>query len=88
MLTLLRGMRALLSDRRIARDFAQGQFATLKAIAELCRTQVAVDEATDFSPIQLACIAALIDPAMEAFIACGDYNQRITAWGSHSSAAA
>ena len=86
LLTLLRGMRALLSDRRIARDFAQGQFATLKAIQELCRTQVAVDEATDFSPIQLACIAALCDPAMEAFIACGDFNQRITAWGSHSGA--
>jgi DNA helicase IV len=84
LLALLRGMRALLSDRRIAREFAQGRFATLKTIQELYRTQVAVDEATDFSPIQLACTAALCDPSAESFVACGDFNQRITEWGSRT----
>jgi DNA helicase IV len=78
-------MRTLLSDRRIARDFAQGRFPTLHTIQELYRTQVAVDEATDFSPIQLACMAALSDPSAEAFVVCGDFNQRITEWGSRTS---
>ena len=43
-----------------------------------------VDEATDFSPIQLACMGALSSPGIESFFACGDFNQRITAWGSRS----
>jgi DNA helicase IV len=77
-------MRTLLSDRRIARDFAEGRFPTLNTIQELYRTQVAVDEATDFSPIQLACMAALSDPSAESFVACGDFNQRITEWGSRT----
>jgi DNA helicase IV len=79
-------MRALLGDRRIARDFAQGRYATLKPVQELFRTQVAVDEATDFSPVQLACMAALCDPLTQSFVACGDFNQRITEWGSRSTA--
>jgi transcriptional regulator with XRE-family HTH domain len=86
LLAILRGMRSLLGDRRIARDFAQEKFLTLKAIQDLYKTQVAVDEATDFSPVQLACMAALCDPATESFVACGDFNQRITEWGSRSSA--
>lgn len=86
LLAFLRGMRGLLSDRRIARDFAQDRFAALRIIQGLYRTQVAVDEATDFSPVQLACMAALCDPSTESFIACGDFNQRITEWGSRSNA--
>jgi hypothetical protein len=54
LLAFLRGMRILLSDRRIARDFAPGRFPTLNTIQELYGTQVAVDEATDFAPIQFA----------------------------------
>jgi superfamily I DNA/RNA helicase len=84
LLCILRGMRSLLGDRRIARDFAQDRFATLKAIQALYKTQVVVDEATDFSPVQLACMAALCDPSTESFVACGDFNQRITEWGSRS----
>jgi flagellar biosynthesis GTPase FlhF len=86
LLALLRGMRSLLGDRRIARDFAQGRYATLKPAQELYRTQVAVDEATDFSPIQLACMAAICDPSTQSFVACGDFNQRVTEWGSRSTA--
>ena len=84
LLALLRGMRGLLADRRIAREFAQGRYAALNTARELYRTQVAVDEATDFSPIQLACMAALCDPLAQSFLVCGDFNQRITEWGSRS----
>lgn len=84
LLALMRGMRGLLADRRIAREFTQGGHATLRTMHDLFRTQVAVDEATDFSPVQLACMAALSDPAANAFVACGDFNQRIAEWGSRS----
>jgi hypothetical protein len=86
LLAFLRGMRGLLADRRIARDFTHDRFLVLQIIQGLYRTQVAVDEATDFSPVQLACMAALCDPSTESFIACGDFNQRITEWGSRSNA--
>lgn len=84
LLAIMRGMRALLQDRRIFRDFEQGRHPTLESMGGLFRTQVAVDEATDFSPVQLACMNALTDPATNAFVACGDFNQRITEWGSRS----
>jgi len=84
LLALLWGMRALLRERRIARAFAGGSYAMLKPAYERSQTQIAVDEATDFSPIQLACMAALCDPSTQSFVACGDFNQRITEWGSRS----
>ena len=52
-------------------------------VLSLNRTQILVDEATDFSPIQLACMGALGDPAARSS-ACGDFNQRITDWGTRS----
>jgi DNA helicase IV len=82
LLALLRGMRGLLEDRRIARDVAR--YTALRPIQNLYKTQVAVDEATDFSAIELACMAALCDPAAQSFVACGDFNQRITEWGSRT----
>jgi len=84
LLALLRRTRSLLADRRIAREFAQARYGVLKQANDLYRTQVAVDEATDFSPIQLACMMALSDPATRSFIGCGDFNQRITDWGTRS----
>jgi hypothetical protein len=84
LLAVLRGMRSLLADRRIGREFAEGRHSTLKTMRDLFRNQICVDEATDFSPIQLACMAAMCDPATQSFVACGDYNQRITEWGSRS----
>lgn len=86
LLALLRAGRSMLEDRRIARAFSQGEYRPLDPIRELFRTQVVVDEATDFSPVQLACMAQLSDPAVNAFVACGDFNQRITSWGSRSEA--
>ena len=58
--------------------------ATLARVEELYRTQVFVDEATDFSPIQLACMASLAHPRTRSFFACGDFNQRVTTWGTRS----
>ena len=45
-----------------------------------------MDEATDFSPIQLASMAALAHPRLRSFFACGDFNQRLTTWGTRSAA--
>ena len=86
LLALLKAGRSMLEDRRIARAFAQGEYRPLAPIRELYRTQVVVDEATDFSPVQLSCMAQLCDPAANSFVACGDFNQRITSWGSRSDA--
>ena len=43
-----------------------------------------MDEATDFSSIQLACMAVLARPGTRSFFACGDFNQRLTNWGTRS----
>jgi DNA helicase IV len=59
-------------------------FNTLRTVRSLYRSQIVVDEATDFSPLQLACMAQLADPAIESFVACGDFNQRVTVWGTRS----
>lgn len=82
LLAILRTGRAFQQDRRVARTGAEGIFAPLAPIYSLHRNQILVDEATDFSPIQLACMAALCDPAALSFVACGDFNQRITEWGA------
>jgi DNA helicase IV len=81
---MLGNARNVLRDVRISNNVDQGSYAILKTVQELFRTQIVVDEATDFSPIQLACMAALCDPAANSFFACGDFNQRITVWGTRS----
>ena len=57
--------------------------ATLERLQNLYRTQVLVDEVSDFSPIQLSCMAALARPGIQSFFACGDFNQCLTSWGTH-----
>lgn len=86
LLARLRSAAALLGDRRVAANIADSRYDALKSVIDLYRTQIAVDEATDFSPIQLACMAALADPASRSFTACGDFLQRITSWGTRSRA--
>ncbi len=44
-------------------------------------TQVLVDEAPDFSAVELACMLELSHPAFRSFFACGDVRQRVTRWG-------
>jgi DNA helicase IV len=56
----------------------------LDAVAGLRRNQVLVDEATDFSPVQLACMASLASPATVSLFLSGDFNQRLTRWGCRS----
>lgn len=84
LLGMLRAGRMLLAESRIASVVDEASITSLQAVRELFRTQVVVDEATDFSPVQLACMSALCDPATNAFVACGDFNQRITNWGARS----
>jgi len=43
--------------------------------------RVLVDEAIDFSPVQLACMMELATPGIKSFFACGDANQSVTSWG-------
>jgi DNA polymerase III delta prime subunit len=84
LLCVMRAASSLLQDRTILRNIDDPAFGLLKEFASGVRNQVMVDEATDFSPVQLACMGALATPGIQSFFACGDFNQRITAWGSRS----
>lgn len=57
------------------------KIATLESIKDRYVTQILVDEATDFSPVQLACMLELAHPTFRSFFACGDVLQRVTRWG-------
>lgn len=65
-------------------DLDNKAWTLLRNYLEIFRNQILVDEATDFSPIQLACMAALAHPRLKSFFACGDFNQRVTSWGTRS----
>lgn len=84
LLAMLRNAGMLLSDRTLMRQIGDSPPPILEAIRGLQRNQILVDEATDFSPIQLGCMAALSNPRTKSFFACGDFNQRLTLWGSRS----
>lgn len=83
-LAMLRTARELLRDPQIVRRLDDRMPVIVQDIASLHRNQVLVDEATDFSPVQLACMAALVDLRTESFFAIGDFNQRLTKWGTRS----
>ena len=55
-----------------------------KSLFKEYRNQILVDEATDFSPIQLACMLELSNQKIRSFFACGDFNQRITRYGTQT----
>jgi hypothetical protein len=84
LLCAMRAASSLLQDRAIHRNIDDPPYVLLKDYMGIVRNQVMVDEATDFSPVQLACMGALASPEIRSFFACGDFNQRITAWGSRS----
>lgn len=84
LLCVMRTASSLLQDRTIQRNIDDPAYAQLNDYMGVVRNQVMVDEATDFSPVQLACMGALASPGVQSFFACGDFNQRITAWGSRS----
>lgn len=83
-LSSLRAAGDMLARSSLARRTDEPFWAPLKTVQDLYRHQILVDEATDFSPIQLACMAALAHPQLRSFFACGDFNQRLTTWGSRS----
>jgi hypothetical protein len=85
LLAILRASGNLLSKPTVLRNIDSPAWSSLRSTLELYQNQILVDEATDFSPIQIACMAALAHPQMRSFFACGDFNQRLTTWGSRSS---
>src|SRR5690554_4217799 len=84
LLAILRAAGDLISRPNVQRDINSPAWSALQPILGHYRNQVLVDEATDFSPIQLACMAALAHPRLRSFFACGDFNQRLTTWGARS----
>lgn len=84
LLAHLRAAGDMLGRLTIARRVDEPFWSALQTVQGLYKHQILVDEATDFSPIQLACMAALAHPQLRSFFACGDFNQRLTTWGSRS----
>ena len=73
----------ILGMLRNSRIVAQNMPGTswLEAIEDRRLMQVFVDEATDFSAVQLACMAELSHRRLRALFASGDFRQRITPTG-------
>lgn len=84
LLTFLRLARKLYDRRSVQRALGSSSWEALSNIVYRFKNQILVDEAADFSPIQLACMAALANPKINSFIACGDFNQRLTTWGART----
>lgn len=84
LLAILRAAGDLISRPDVLRDIDSPAWSSLQPILGHYRNQILVDEATDFSPIQLASMAALAHPRLRSFFACGDFNQRLTTWGARS----
>ena len=84
LLAILRAAGDLISRPNVQRDIESPAWSSLQSILGHYRNQILVYEATDFSPIQLACMAALAHPRLRSFFACGDFNQRLTTWGARS----
>lgn len=77
-LLMLRNCRTLLSQSFIERELDAPRYESLRNLASLFKSQIMVDEATDFSMLQLACMESLTTLKSRSFFACGDFNQRIT----------
>lgn len=84
LLATLKASNQLIDRRNIQRAIDNPQWAPLKNVMSCYRHQILVDEATDFSPLQLACMNALAHPRTRSIFACGDFNQRLTTWGVRS----
>ncbi|AEI78631.1 UvrD/Rep helicase family protein [Cupriavidus necator N-1] len=84
LLAILRAAGDLIGRPNVQRDIDNPAWSALKPIVGHYRNQILVDEVTDFSPIQLACMAALAHPRLRSFFACGDFNQRLTTWGART----
>lgn len=83
-LSMLRSAAELLGDGRIRRRLHEPAYDSANAFRNIQRNQIIVDEAPDFSPVQLACMRALAGKPIDSFFACGDFNQRVTEWGTRN----
>ena len=83
-LATLKTARILMQDSAIKRKLDGAGYELLQLIKSHYRNQILVDEATDFSPLQLAAMENLTSLETQSFFACGDFNQRITSWGTRS----
>ena len=84
LLAILKAAKELLAVAEVQRDLQDPFWSALGKVYDSTRNQIFADEATDFSPVQLSCMSALSHPATRSFFACGDFNQRVTAWGTRS----
>ena len=84
LLAILRGAKELMAETEVRHNLQEPFWSALGKVHASYRNQVFADEATDFSPVQLACMSALSHPIAHSFFACGDFNQRVTAWGTRS----
>ena len=72
----------LLRLRRAVPSFRQSGKSNLSEVFDSSlREIIAVDEATDFSPIQLACMAMAANPDYDCVTLSGDLMQRMTDYG-------
>jgi hypothetical protein len=71
----------LLGSPRVRGNLSQGNLQVIAPLVAEFRNQVIVDEATDFSPLQLRAMARLATPGIRSFFACGDFNQRLSRHG-------
>lgn len=81
LLLILQNARELLSQNFVSRNLEVAKFTALNDFSGLLKNQIMVDEATDFSVLQLACMRLLSSLKTNSFFACGDFNQRITRQG-------
>lgn len=79
LVALQAGNRAFGQNRRRLVD--PGLPGWLQSLRARFTVQVFVDEATDFSAVQLACTLLLTHPGLRSWFACGDFRQRITPHG-------
>lgn len=84
LLAILRASSEIAKLPSVSRDEAFPAKGIVDRLISIQVNQVLVDEATDFSPIQLAAMSALSPEGLNSFFACGDFNQRVTLWGSRT----
>jgi DNA helicase IV len=80
-LVMLRNARKLLTYNNSQKLLNSTNHEWLESIKSRYLMQVFVDEATDFSAVQLSCMLELAHPSLRSWFACGDLQQRITANG-------
>ena len=81
LLLTLKSLNAIRATFSTTEQENNSYFVTYQPLFNEYRNQILVDEATDFSPIQLACMLELTNQKIRSFFACGDFNQRITTFG-------